>query len=54
MKKAIKVPTEKAKQISDKLKKYENLNAASKNILGGIGIGFGRLAGIAAEKAKQA
>ncbi len=54
MSKKIKVPANKTKEVSEKLKKYETLNAASKNVLGGIGIGaFDRLAGIAAEKAKH-
>ncbi len=50
MNKSIKVPASEAKVISDKLKKYENLNAACKNVVGGIGVGaFQRLSGIIAE-----
>ncbi len=54
MNKKIKVPASKAKAISEKLKKYENLNAASKNVIGGVGIGaFSRLTGIVAEENNQ-
>ncbi len=45
MNKKVKVPVEKAAKISEKLKKYENLNAACKNIAGGIGASFGRMGG---------
>jgi hypothetical protein len=53
MKKNVKVSADKSKAISEKLKKYEKINAASKNVLGGIGVAFPRLAGIVAQDSKE-
>ncbi len=55
MNKKVKVSASQSKAISEKLKKYESLNSTCKNVLGGIGVGgFGRLGGMAMEKAKNA
>jgi hypothetical protein len=49
MEKKVKVETDKAKQINEKLKKYTKLHEVFKNVNGGIGIGFPRLGGVRQE-----
>ncbi len=58
MNKKIKVTSNKAKVLNEKLQKYQTLNTQVKNVLGGVGIGtsgvgFSRLSGFVAEDAQQ-
>ncbi len=58
MNKKVKLSADKAKQLAEKIRKYENLNASVKNILGGVGEGtsnpmFSRLSGYVGEDPKS-